>query len=79
MNILINYFSYCVIVWCIFIITLSFYWYYDNSFIKKYKQYKRIIKKLDYKIENAVVNRCYGTAERYYKKLEKVNKIWEGV
>jgi len=46
--------------------------------LKKYKQYKRIIEKIDYKIENAVLNRCFKVAQKYYKRLERVNKIWKG-
>lgn len=44
----------------------------------KYHQYQRILKKLDFMIENAVINRCFKVAEKNYKKLLRVKRIWKG-
>lgn len=78
MKIIFNYFIYCAVTWIIFVIFYSLYLYKNSRKIKKSNQYKRIIKKLDLKIENAVMNRCYKVAEKNYKKLEKVKRIWKG-
>lgn len=79
MNILINYIAYSIIIFSIFLMILSFYFYYTSQFASKFRQYKRLLKKLDYKLENAARNCEYRQAEKYYRRLEKVKRIWEGV
>lgn len=78
MGIVTKYLYYCLIVWVIFTLDLAIYFYWDSVFFKKKMKYKRIVKKLDLRIENAVMNRCYKVAEKNYKKLEKVKRIWKG-
>ena len=45
---------------------------------KKYRQYRRILRKLDYFIEMCVIAKQWDLARNTYHRLERVRRIWKG-
>ena len=48
------------------------------KYIKKYRQYNKLYNKINTKIEIAIITRNYKLAERYYRKLMRLETIWRG-